>query len=97
MTPAWFAALYLATIVPADHVMATGMLRGIRSRVETARDDRSRRPRRGGAADDGVRVEHELVDLHAGGVPALGHAPTTISRSGGEACGRPMWAPSNHA
>ena len=34
MTPAWFAALYLATIVPADHVMATGMLRGIKSRVE---------------------------------------------------------------
>jgi hypothetical protein len=34
MEPWWFAALYLATIVPADHVMATGMLRGLQSRVE---------------------------------------------------------------
>jgi hypothetical protein len=36
MSPSWFAALYLATIVPADHVMATGMLHGLRSRVEAA-------------------------------------------------------------
>jgi hypothetical protein len=37
MSPRWFAALYVATIVPADSVMATGMLRGIRRRVEGAR------------------------------------------------------------
>jgi hypothetical protein len=45
MDPWWFAALYLATIVPADHVMATGMLRGIRTRVEaTACPARPRQP-----------------------------------------------------
>ena len=31
--PWWLAAIYLATIPPADYVMARGMLRGIRSRV----------------------------------------------------------------
>lgn len=30
----WFAAFYVGTIVPADHLMATGMLRGIRCRAE---------------------------------------------------------------
>lgn len=34
MAPWWFAALYLAAIVPADYVMSTGMLRGLRRRVE---------------------------------------------------------------
>lgn len=34
MSPRWFSGLYLATIVPADFVMATGMLRGIKRRVE---------------------------------------------------------------
>ena len=34
MQPRWFAAFYVATIVPADYLMATGMLRGIRCRVE---------------------------------------------------------------
>ncbi|WP_107772796.1 SRPBCC family protein [Nocardioides sediminis] len=34
MSPPWFAALYVATIVPADLVMALGMLRGLRRRVE---------------------------------------------------------------
>lgn len=34
MDPWWFAALYLATIVPADYIMATGMLRGLKKRVE---------------------------------------------------------------
>jgi hypothetical protein len=34
MAPWWFAALYLATIVPADYIMATGMLRGLKKRVE---------------------------------------------------------------
>lgn len=33
MSPRWFAALYLATITPADYVMATGMLRGIKERA----------------------------------------------------------------
>jgi hypothetical protein len=32
--PRWLGALYAATIVPADLVMATGMLRGLRRRVE---------------------------------------------------------------
>ena len=36
MSPRWFAALYLATIPPADYVMATGMLRGIKERAERA-------------------------------------------------------------
>jgi hypothetical protein len=34
MTPWWLTALYVATIVPADFVMATGMLRGLKARVE---------------------------------------------------------------
>jgi hypothetical protein len=34
MSPWWFAALYVATIVPADFVMARGMLRGLRARAE---------------------------------------------------------------
>jgi hypothetical protein len=34
MSPAWFAAFYAATIVPADLVMALGMLRGLRRRAE---------------------------------------------------------------
>ena len=33
-SPGWLTALYLATIVPADYVMARGMLRGIEQRVE---------------------------------------------------------------
>ena len=33
MSPWWFAAAYVLTIVPADHVMATGMLRGLKRRV----------------------------------------------------------------
>ena len=33
MSPCWFAALYRATIVPADFVMGMGMLRGLRRRV----------------------------------------------------------------
>ena len=32
----WVNAGYLALIVPADHVMATGMLRGLKRRVEAA-------------------------------------------------------------
>jgi len=34
--PWWFLALYVAALVPADYVMSTGMLRGLRRRVETA-------------------------------------------------------------
>ncbi len=34
MAPWWFAATYLAVIGPADLVMATGMLRGLRARAE---------------------------------------------------------------
>ncbi|QBR91796.1 hypothetical protein [Nocardioides euryhalodurans] len=32
--PRWFIALYVAGIVPADYVMSTGMLRGLRRRAE---------------------------------------------------------------
>lgn len=35
MAPRWFAAFYVGTIVPADFVMATGMLRGLKKRAET--------------------------------------------------------------
>jgi hypothetical protein len=38
--PWWVTAIYLATIVPADYIMARGMLRGIKQRAE------SRPPRR---------------------------------------------------
>jgi hypothetical protein len=34
MSPWWLTVLYVATIVPADFVMARGMLQGIKSRVE---------------------------------------------------------------
>ncbi len=44
MSPRWFAALYVATITPADYVMATGMLRGLRERAAGRRTpDRSGR------------------------------------------------------
>jgi hypothetical protein len=35
--PWWLAAAYIAAIVPADFVMATGMLRGLKRRAENAR------------------------------------------------------------
>lgn len=34
--PWWFTVAYVATLVPADHVMATGMVRGLAERVATA-------------------------------------------------------------
>jgi hypothetical protein len=34
MQPWWFRLLYVAMVTPADQVMATGMLRGLRRRVE---------------------------------------------------------------
>lgn len=34
MSPWWLTALYVATIIPADFVMATGMLRGLKCRAE---------------------------------------------------------------
>jgi len=34
MAPPWVTAVYVATIVPADYVMARGMLRGIKRRAE---------------------------------------------------------------
>jgi hypothetical protein len=33
--PWWVTAIYLATIVPADYIMARGMLRGIKQRAES--------------------------------------------------------------
>jgi len=35
MAPRWFAWIYQALIIPADYVMALGMLRGIAKRAET--------------------------------------------------------------
>jgi hypothetical protein len=32
--PWWFTALYVGTLIPADYVMATGMLRGLKARAE---------------------------------------------------------------
>jgi hypothetical protein len=43
--PWWFIALYVAALVPADYVMATGMLRGLKSRAENAPGRRLRRSR----------------------------------------------------
>lgn len=37
LSPPWFAALYVATIIPADFVMAVGMLRGVKQRAESGR------------------------------------------------------------
>lgn len=34
MSPRWFAVFYIGTIIPADFVMATGMLRGLKKRAE---------------------------------------------------------------
>ena len=34
MSPWWLTALYVATLIPADSVMSTGMLRGLKRRVE---------------------------------------------------------------
>jgi hypothetical protein len=32
--PRWLAAAYIAAIIPADFIMATGMLRGLKQRAE---------------------------------------------------------------
>jgi hypothetical protein len=57
MSPWWFAALYVATIPPADFVMATGMLRGLTRRVESGahpeEKGRSARDRRGSPTEPG--------------------------------------------
>jgi len=37
MSPWWFAAFYVATIIPADFIMAMGMLRGLKVRTEADR------------------------------------------------------------
>ena len=37
LAPWWLTAGYLVAIVPADYVMAMGMLRGLKRRAETAR------------------------------------------------------------
>jgi hypothetical protein len=39
--PLWLTAVYGGVVVPADYVMATGMLRGIRRRVESRPRPRS--------------------------------------------------------
>ncbi len=39
--PRWLTATYLATIIPADYVMAGGMLRGIKRRAESGAMPRS--------------------------------------------------------
>jgi hypothetical protein len=41
VSPWWLAATYLATIVPADFVMAGGMLRGIKQRAESSAPPKS--------------------------------------------------------
>ena len=57
MSPRWFAALYVATIVPADFVMAPGMLRGLKRRVEAGAppevSGRSTRDRTGSPSEPG--------------------------------------------
>jgi hypothetical protein len=35
--PWWVAAAYIAAIIPADFIMATGMLRGLKHRAEQTR------------------------------------------------------------
>jgi hypothetical protein len=44
MAPRWFAALYVAMIIPADFVMARGMLRGLRNRAESTASTITVRP-----------------------------------------------------
>ena len=39
--PRWLTATYLATIIPADYIMAGGMLRGIKRRAESGALPRS--------------------------------------------------------
>ena len=39
--PRWLTATYLATIIPADYIMAGGMLRGIKRRAESGAEMRS--------------------------------------------------------
>jgi hypothetical protein len=41
MSPWWLTALYVATIIPADLIMATGMLSGLKSRAEARETPRS--------------------------------------------------------
>ena len=45
-SPWWFAATYRTVLVPADYVMAMGMLRGLRRRVESLAEDAGFEPAR---------------------------------------------------
>jgi hypothetical protein len=38
-SPGWLTATYLATIIPADYIMAGGMLRGIKTTGRIGRSD----------------------------------------------------------
>lgn len=38
--PWWFTALYVGALIPADFIMATGMLRGLKERVESGNTPR---------------------------------------------------------
>jgi hypothetical protein len=60
MEPLWFRALYIATIVPADAVMGTGMLRGLKRRSEADLEPAvsGRRPCAGGSVTDGTPHGH---------------------------------------
>ena len=75
-TPWWLATAYIAAIVPADYIIATGMLRGLRRRAEGSTPGRNlaraHHQRRTGRVVpmDGI---HDLGGMQ--GFGAVGHSP----------------------
>ena len=59
--PWWLAAAYVAAIIPADFIMATGMLRGLKRRAEQARS--ASVPVRPAAAVAAIKTVHTLAWL----------------------------------
>jgi hypothetical protein len=56
--PWWLTAAYVVALVPADYVMAMGMLRGIRDRAEGSK------ARASAAEQQSVEAAHEPHLLH---------------------------------
>jgi hypothetical protein len=82
LSPWWLTALYVATIIPADFVMAPGMLRGLKSRAERRGTPQS-------SGRDPLRQELYLVgderdsrlSVTTGTAPVRsGHLPGTAAR-----------------
>jgi hypothetical protein len=81
MSPWWFTALYVATIVPADLVMSTGMLRGLAHRVERSAPPESsgREPMRPGRYVSDAEPQQDAVLAVYGSHRSTSAAPEEVA------------------